>query len=81
MDIHIMTEESEIFRITNSHTYHSALKSEKKSNSEKSYCLSRRFEIKIQCFKKMIFQFFEVHIAQPKFLSKFLAFLEHYVLY
>ena len=25
-----MTEESEIFRITNSHTYHSALKSEKK---------------------------------------------------
>ena len=30
VDIHIMTEESEIFRITNSHTYHSALKSEKK---------------------------------------------------
>ena len=29
-----MTEESEIFRITNSHTYHSALKSEKKYELE-----------------------------------------------
>ena len=49
-----MTEESEIFRITNSHTYHSALKSENSTNSEKSYCFSQSFKIKIQCFKKMI---------------------------
>ena len=46
-----MTEESEIFRITNSHTYHSALKYIKKStNWEKSHCLPQRLKIKIKVF-------------------------------